>query len=235
MPEEINRLLVDQLADLLFTPGDDADENLRREGIDPAKIVCVGNVMIDTLRGQMERASASRILEDLSLSPRGFAVVTLHRPSNVDDKTTLDQIMAALGTIAERLPVIFPAHPRTQTRLQEFGFNLSAGIRLLPPLGYRDFLRLWSQSRLVLTDSGGLQEETTALGIPCLTLRENTERPITIKHGTNRLVGRDPKRIVSEAIRALDDDQPHALPPLPPLWDGHAAERIVEALISHSL
>jgi UDP-N-acetylglucosamine 2-epimerase (non-hydrolysing) len=235
MPEEINRLLVDQLADLLFTPGADADENLRREGIDPAKIVCVGNVMIDTLRGQMERASASRILEDLSLSPRGFAVVTLHRPSNVDDKTTLDQIMGALGTIAERLPVIFPAHPRTQTRLQEFGFNLSAGIRLLPPLGYLDFLRLWSQSRLVLTDSGGLQEETTALGIPCLTLRENTERPITIKHGTNRLVGRDPKRIVSEAIRALDDDQPHALAPLPPLWDGHAAERIVEALISHSL
>jgi len=234
MPEEINRLLVDHLADLLLTPSSDADENLRREGIDPAKIIRVGNVMIDTLRRQLEHASESRILEDLKLSPRGFVVVTLHRPASVDDETTLDGIMAALAVIAERMPVIFPVHPRTQTRLKEFATNVSAGIQLLPPLGYVDFLRLWSESRLVLTDSGGLQEETTSLGIPCLTLRENTERPVTITEGTNRLVGCDPKRIVAEGTRALDDNQPRA-PHLPELWDGHAAERIVEALISHSL
>jgi UDP-N-acetylglucosamine 2-epimerase (non-hydrolysing) len=229
MPEEINRILTDQLADLLLTPSPDADENLLREGIHPARIARVGNVMIDTLFQQLERARNSQILGELALNPREFAVLTLHRPSNVDDPESLRRLITALGEIARKLPVIFPAHPRTQARMREFEIDLPEGVRVIAPLGYLDFLHLWSQSRLVMTDSGGLQEETTALGIPCLTLRENTERPITIEQGTNRLVGRDPVRIVEAANRILTGGGAKTAQ-VPDLWDGHTAERIVDAL-----
>lgn len=230
MPEEINRVLTDQLADLLLTPSADADENLRREGINPERIVRVGNVMIDTLFRQLERARQSRVLDELRLARREFAVLTLHRPANVDDVATLGGIVQALSEIARSLPVVFPAHPRTQARLRAFDIELPANVQILPPLGYQDFLHLWSNARLVLTDSGGLQEETTALGIPCLTLRDNTERPITVTQGTNQVVGRDPARIVAAALAVIRDQQREA-PRVPELWDGRAAERIVEALL----
>lgn len=230
MPEEVNRVLTDRVAALLLTPSADADDNLLKEGIEPARIVRVGNVMIDTLLLELGKAKGSTLVDKLGLLPRGFAVVTLHRPSNVDREETLSRIMGALGRIARRLPVVFPAHPRTASRLQEAGIVTPAGVRLLEPLGYRDFLGLWSQARLVLTDSGGLQEETTALGIPCLTLRENTERPITLSHGTNRLVGNDPERIITEAMKVLDEN-PDYRPGAPELWDGSAAVRIVDALL----
>jgi UDP-N-acetylglucosamine 2-epimerase (non-hydrolysing) len=229
MPEEVNRVLTDRLSDLLLTPSADADENLRREGLGGERIVRVGNVMIDTLFRQRERAQSSRVLDELELTPREFAVVTLHRPSNVDDPETLGRIAAALGEVATRLPVIFPAHPRTEARLREFGIALPAGVRTVAPLGYLDFLGLWSAARLVLTDSGGLQEETTALGVPCLTLRENTERPVTVTEGTNRIVGSDPARIVGAADEILTGRQTVA-GRAPELWDGRAAERIADAL-----
>jgi UDP-N-acetylglucosamine 2-epimerase (non-hydrolysing) len=232
MPEEINRLLTDQIADLLLTPSPDADENLRAEGIPNARIRFVGNVMIDSLYAQLERAARSTIREDLGLKGEPYAVVTLHRPSNVDERASLERILSALERISERLSVVFPAHPRTRSRLAEFDLMSRASsaaprLRLLEPLGYLDFLRLMSGARLVLTDSGGLQEETTALGIPCLTLRENTERPITVTLGTNKIVGTDTERIVSAAFDALDSKRES----LPPLWDGQAADRILNALL----
>lgn len=230
MPEEINRILTDQLADLLLTPSADADENLRGEGINPAKIARVGNVMIDTLFRQLERARQSAVLDKWGLARGAYAVLTLHRPGNVDVEETLRGIFSALGQIARAVPVVFPAHPRTQARLRAFNIELPSNVQLLPPLGYQDFLRLWSSARLVLTDSGGLQEETTALGIPCLTLRDNTERPLTVTQGTNQVVGRDPARIVAAAIKVLHNERP-AAPPVLELWDGRAAERIVEALL----
>ena len=232
MPEEINRLVTDALADLLLTPSRDADENLLREGAAPEKIRFVGNVMIDTLYRNLERARRSRVLERLGLEPRQFCAITLHRPSNVDDKKTLAGILDALEIIAERLPIIFPIHPRTRDRLESFGMServrRRGGLVLTEPLGYLDFLQLYSNSRLVLTDSGGIQEETTVLGIPCLTLRQNTERPITVTEGTNRLVGSDPEAIKREAIAALERPIPAAR--APELWDGHAAGRIVDAI-----
>ncbi|HYE74698.1 MAG TPA: UDP-N-acetylglucosamine 2-epimerase (non-hydrolyzing), partial [Blastocatellia bacterium] len=231
MPEEVNRVVTDRLADLLLTPSADGDENLRREGISEERIVRVGNVMIDTLLRQREKARSSRILEKLELSDSAFAAATLHRASNVDDAKTLKQICSALETIALKLPIIFPAHPRTRARLDEFGIKLSDGIRVIEPLGYLDFMQLWGNARLVLTDSGGLQEETTAFGIPCLTLRENTERPITVEEGTNQVVGTDPERIIEAANEIIEGR--FARPGcVPELWDGRAAERIVEALIS---
>jgi UDP-N-acetylglucosamine 2-epimerase (non-hydrolysing) len=233
MPEEINRLLTDQLADLLLTPSADADANLLREGIPTERIARVGNVMIDTLFQQLERARNSTVLQELELRPREFAALTLHRPANVDDPESLGRILYAIGAIARELPVIFPAHPRTQARMREFDFDAPAGVRVISPLGYLDFLRLWSDSRMVLTDSGGLQEETTALGVPCLTLRENTERPITIEQGSNRLVGSDPARIVSAAREILSGGVSYAAR-APELWDGHTADRIVDALITRS-
>ena len=233
MPEEINRVLTDRLSDLLLTPSPDADENLLREGIAPERIVRVGNVMIDTLYRQVERARSSSILDDLSLTPRDFAVLTLHRPSNVDNPDSLRRIFAALGSIARSLTVVFPAHPRTQRRMREFGVEPAPGVRVIDPLGYLDFLKLWSNSKLTLTDSGGLQEETTALGVPCLTLRENTERPITIEQGTNHLVGLDPERIVSAAEAIIANGRP-TFARAPELWDGRAAERIVTALLARS-
>jgi UDP-N-acetylglucosamine 2-epimerase (non-hydrolysing) len=232
MPEEINRLVTDALADLLLTPSRDADENLRREGVAPEKIRFVGNVMIDTLFGSLEQARRSTVLDRFRVRPGEFATMTLHRPSNVDDRATLAGILDALAVIQERLPIIFPAHPRTRARLEEFG--LTERVRKLPgftlaePLGYLDFLRLYSNSRLVLTDSGGIQEETTALGIPCLTLRHNTERPVTVSEGTNRIVGNDPEIIRREAFAALASPPPRNR--VPELWDGHAAARIVDAI-----
>jgi UDP-N-acetylglucosamine 2-epimerase (non-hydrolysing) len=233
MPEEINRLVTDQLSDLLLTPSEDADRNLRAEGIPAERIRFVGNVMIDSLFEQLGRAESSRVREELEVAGADYAVVTLHRPSNVDEPGVLGGILSALDRISERLPVIFPIHPRTRKNLEEFGLLGGFGprVRLTEPLGYLDFLRLYSGARLVLTDSGGIQEETTALGIPCLTLRENTERPVTVELGTNRVVGTDPGRIVAEAERALARDGQKGPPRVPPLWDGHAAERILDALL----
>jgi UDP-N-acetylglucosamine 2-epimerase (non-hydrolysing) len=232
MPEEINRLVTDALADLLLTPSRDADENLQREGIAPHKIRFVGNVMIDTLFRSLERAKQSTVLTRFKARPGEFAAMTLHRPSNVDDRATLAGIVEAMAAIQERLPIIFPVHPRTRARLEEFGLMERArqmpGLTLAEPLGYLDFLQLYSNSRLVLTDSGGIQEETTALGIPCLTLRRNTERPVTVSLGTNRLVGNDAEVIRREAFAVLDQPSPRGR--VPELWDGHAAVRIVDAI-----
>ena len=235
MPEEINRLLTDQIADLLLTPSTDADANLRAENIPAERIRFVGNVMIDSLHAQLSRAQNSQVREQLSVHEKEYAVVTLHRPSNVDDRESLSRILRALKLIGERLPVIFPVHPRTRRNLAEFGLMNSREdqevIRLIEPLGYHDFLRLYSGARLVLTDSGGLQEETTALGIPCLTLRENTERPITVELGTNQLVGTNTERITSAAFAALDANHAHQEKRIPPLWDGRTADRILDALL----
>jgi len=232
MPEEINRLLTDGIADLLLTPSADADANLLAEGVAPERIVRVGNVMIDSLLTHLEQAKQSAILDQLSLVPQGFAVLTLHRPSNVDDSKTLRKIFTAIEQISGQLPVVFPAHPRTRLRLREFGIPLPPSVKIIEPRGYRDFLKLWSNARLVLTDSGGLQEETTALGIPCLTLRENTERPVTVEQGTNQVVGREPQAILAAAFGVLRGDQARPAR-IPELWDGRTAERIVEALLTH--
>jgi len=233
MPEEINRVLTDQISDLLFTPSPDADENLLREGVAPERIVRVGNVMIDTLYRHLERAELSSILDTLSLNSRDFAVLTLHRPSNVDDPDSMRRIFAAIGAIAHSLTIVFPAHPRTLGRMREFGVEPPPGIKVIDPLSYLDFLKLWSSSKMTLTDSGGLQEETTALGVPCLTLRENTERPITISQGTNQLVGLDPERIIGAAQALLADGRPTRAR-TPDLWDGRTAQRIVTVLLERS-
>jgi UDP-N-acetylglucosamine 2-epimerase (non-hydrolysing) len=237
MPEEINRLVTDALADLLLTPSPDADENLLREGVKQDKIRFVGNVMIDTLYRNLERAKTSHVLERLNLQKKNYCAMTLHRPSNVDDKATLEGILAALALVQERLPVVFPIHPRTRARLYEFGLTAEikqqTNLILTEPLGYLDFLQLYSNSRLVLTDSGGIQEETTALGIPCLTLRQNTERPVTVTEGTNRLVGNHPEAIKREALLALKNPLPSAR--VPALWDGRTAPRIVDAIEEASL
>lgn len=238
MPEEINRILTDQLADLLLTPSRDADHNLRAEGIAEERIRFVGNIMIDSLFAHLKRAERSGVREALGLSGIDYAVLTLHRPSNVDERATFERILDALEEISRRLPIIFPVHPRTQSRINEFGFaervSGNPALRLVEPLGYLDFLKLYSGARLVLTDSGGIQEETTALGIPCLTLRENTERPITVELGTNRVVGTSTDRITSAAFEALDASRElggKLEARLPPLWDGHTAPRILDALL----
>ena len=235
MPEEINRLLTDQIADLLLTPSEDADANLRAEGIPEERIRFVGNVMIDSLLGQLKRAESSTVREDLGLTGSDYAVLTLHRPSNVDDPRTFRRILDALEQISRRLPLIFPVHPRTRARLAEFNFadriERATDLRLIEPLGYLDFLRLYSGARLVLTDSGGIQEETTALGIPCLTLRENTERPITVEMGTNTIVGTETEKITQAAFAALNAPRDRKPGRVPPLWDGHTADRILDALM----
>jgi len=222
MPEEINRLVTDTLADLLFTTSRDADDNLKREGVDPSKIHFVGNVMIDTLLKHREKAAALDIDK-----PKQYALVTLHRPSNVDDPGVLGPILEALEEISKTMPVLFPIHPRTQKRVRDFGFSMD-GIRTMAPLGYLEFLNLESTATVVLTDSGGLQEETTILGVPCLTLRHNTERPVTITHGTNTMVGPDKGRILHAFRRIVNGDWKPSGPP--ELWEGRAAVRIVQII-----
>ncbi len=234
MPEEINRILTDSISDLLLTTSKDADVNLAHEGIPAEKIRFVGNVMIDSLYQNLKVAETSAIRGDLGLDSKEYAVLTLHRPSNVDDKDVFSGILDALIEVAARVPIVFPAHPRTRAKIAEFGFAdriAATDIRLIEPLGYLDFMRLYSGARLVLTDSGGLQEETTALGIACLTLRENTERPVTIELGTNVLVGTDPEKIKYAAFDALDGCGSSKTASIPPLWDGHAAARICDELL----
>ncbi len=236
MPEEINRLLTDQIADLLFTPSQDADENLRKEGIPEERIRFVGNVMIDSLFKHLGSSKDSAIRETLGLSNTDYAVLTLHRPSNVDEPEIFSRILDAVTEISSRLPVVFPIHPRTRKMLADCGLaerlENANGIRLIEPVGYIDFLSLYSQARLVLTDSGGIQEETTVLGIPCLTLRENTERPVTVAMGTNTIVGTDRSRITNAALAAINGPKSREHK-VPPLWDGHTADRIVAALSSY--
>ena len=233
MPEELNRLLTDQLADLLFTTERSAGENLAREGVDDARVHFVGNTMIDTLERLLPQARGGEALERLRLTARGYGLVTLHRPSNVDNGAQLGALVAALRRCAERVPLVWPVHPRTRALLGElqYGARRSAEPRLLlsEPLGYLDFLQLMDGARLVLTDSGGIQEETTVLGVPCLTVRTSTERPITLTAGTNRLV--DPYDAAA-IVGAVDDvlAAPMASGVRPELWDGHAAERIVAVI-----
>jgi UDP-N-acetylglucosamine 2-epimerase (non-hydrolysing) len=249
MPEEINRIVTDSISDYLFTTEESANQNLRREGIPANKVHFVGNVMIDTLLRHQAKAKESTILNDLQLyqaqGVRPYAILTLHRPANVDVASTFSRMVTSFLEVSRHMPIIFPAHPRTLKQIQESDlgdyfvdhfmdgpdpWDSRVRIRLVPPLGYLDFLQLMSNAKLVLTDSGGVQEETTILGVPCITLRENTERPVTLKHGTNVLVGADPEKIIAEFSRVLQ--QAPRTPPPPPYWDGQAARRIVQALSS---
>lgn len=228
MPEEINRVLTDQVADLLFTPSADAGENLRREGVAAEKVHFVGNVMIDTLVRLLPRANAAEA-QDL---PKRYVLVTLHRPSNVDDPAVLRRIIEALEEIGRELPVIIPVHPRTRQRLDKWCIKVSSNgqLRLTDPVGYLEFLALQRNATLVITDSGGVQEECTYLGVPCLTVRENTERPVTVTMGTNVVVGRDMKRLGAEVDRILAGKAKQGR--VPPLWDGKASERIADLLLA---
>ncbi len=225
MPEEVNRIVTDHLSQRLFAPSQDAVDNLAAEGV-TAGVHLVGNVMIDTLAANIERARARPVLAGFGLEAGGYGLVTLHRPSNVDDPATLRGLLDALGAVAEACPLLFPAHPRTAERVA--GLNAPAGVEIVEPLGYLDFLALEASARIVLTDSGGVQEETTALGVPCVTLRRTTERPITVTEGTNTVAGTSPAAIVATA-RAVLDNPPQ--PRRPALWDGHAAERIATILV----
>ncbi len=231
MPEEINRVVTDAVSDLLLASEPSGVENLRREGIDERRIHFVGNVMIDTLLRHRRRAESSAILERLSLTTRSFVVVTLHRPSNVDQADSLRRITAELARIGRDMPVVFPTHPRTRAKLGEFGLLGVPGVQAIEPLGYLDFLKLMSHAAVVLTDSGGVQEESTILNVPCLTLRANTERPITITCGTNRLV--EPAGICVAWSRACKEP-PRARKP-PPLWDGRAADRVAACLLDANI
>lgn len=225
MPEEINRVVTDRLSDLLFAPSEDAVENLRAEGYREDQIHLAGNIMIDTLMAQVSVSRSRPILQQLGLHRGGYGLITLHRPASVDDPATLGGLMEALGQVASRIPLVFPVHPRTRASLADI--EVSGDIRLIEPQGYLDFLALQDGAAIVLTDSGGIQEETTALGVPCLTLRTTTERPITIDQGTNRLVGIDPVSIVEAAFDVLE----HGVEVRrPALWDGKAAGRIVDAV-----
>lgn len=231
MPEEINRILTDQISDYLFTTERDAEKNLVDEGIPAEKIFFAGNVMIDTLVKNREVARAqSTVLKRLGLAPREYAACTLHRPSNVDTRADAERTLEAVSQMAKRIKVVLPLHPRSTAKLQGFGLLDAFRDRALviEPLGYIDFLALLDNARLVLTDSGGIQEETTVLGVPCLTFRENTERPITVTHGTNRVVGLDPARVASTADEILSDRE--FTPRIPEFWDGHASERIIDTL-----
>jgi UDP-N-acetylglucosamine 2-epimerase (non-hydrolysing) len=232
MPEEINRIVTDSLADLLLTPSEDANENLKREGIAEAKIRCVGNVMIDALVANVEKARQSRLPGSLGLRTKQFAYVTLHRPSNVDERDSLTQIMQSVGKLGAQMPVVFPMHPRTRKMCDLFGLSLAntSGLRVLDPIGYHDSLWLTENARLVLTDSGGLQEESTYFRTPCLTLRPNTERPVTISKGSNKLT--TPQRLSNDVEEVLS--RQGVFGQAVPLWDGRAAERIVSSIACHS-
>jgi len=231
MPEEINRVLTDSMSDLLFTTEPAANENLAREGIPSDRIHFVGNVMIDTLFRYRERARASSALQTLAVKARDYSLLTLHRPSNVDSEDALRPLLAAVARIQAEAPVVFPVHPRTRRHLERLNGHMPAmaNLRLVDPLPYLDFVQLMANARCVLTDSGGIQEETTALGVPCLTLRLNTERPITVSRGTNRVVGVEPDAIYAHWRRVVDGQWPSG--ELPELWDGKAAPRIVDILL----
>lgn len=226
MPEEINRVVTDRLSDLLFAPSADAVDNLRAEGYHADQIFLAGNVMIDTLFSNVERAKKRQTCATYGVAAQSYGLVTLHRPANVDDPATLKSILGAISDISKDIPLIFPVHPRSREAIEQAG--LPASVQLIDPLGYLDFLSLQFDARLVMTDSGGLQEETTALGVPCMTLRNNTERPITISEGTNHLVGTDPDRIIATARNLIQNPPP---PRRPELWDGRAGDRIAEALL----
>jgi UDP-N-acetylglucosamine 2-epimerase (non-hydrolysing) len=247
MPEEINRIVTDSISDYLFTTEESANQNLLREGIPEERILFVGNVMIDTLLRHRTKSQESTILQDLQLvdgqGVTPYAILTLHRPANVDDKKVFSQMLDAFLEVSQHMPIIFPAHPRTLKRIQDddlgdyFVDHFVGGpepwdsrvrIRLVPPLGYLDFLKLMSDAKVVLTDSGGVQEETTILGVPCLTLRDSTERPVTLNHGTNVLVGSNPDRIVEAFNRISGNGEKTARSPR--YWDGQAAQRIVKIL-----
>ncbi|HEX9893804.1 MAG TPA: UDP-N-acetylglucosamine 2-epimerase (non-hydrolyzing) [Gemmatimonadales bacterium] len=236
MPEEINRLVTDQLADLLLTPSRDADANLRAEGIPATRIAFVGNVMVDTLLRLRDQARALAVPERLGLNGKPFAFVTLHRPSNVDQADTLREMLLALETVAQQMPVIFAVHPRTRSRIESFGLGGVAGsVTMLAPLGYLETISLAERSTLVITDSGGLQEETTVLGVPCLTARPNTERPVTVTEGTNRLVASTRNAVVAAVEELLAARSRGAfVPRRPELWDGNAGTRIIQALVQRS-
>jgi UDP-N-acetylglucosamine 2-epimerase (non-hydrolysing) len=225
MPEEINRVLIDRCSDYLLAPSQDAVLNLESEGYRPDQIHLVGNTMADTLFANLQRARGRSTLADLGLREHEYGLVTLHRPANVDDAATLSGLLGALEEVAKELPLVFPAHPRTADRLEALRPRL---VRVLPPSGYLDFIALQAGARLVLTDSGGVQEETTMLGVPCLTLRDNTERPITVSEGTNRLVGTEPAAVLRAAHEALVDN---VAARRPALWDGRAGQRIAAVLL----
>jgi UDP-N-acetylglucosamine 2-epimerase (non-hydrolysing) len=234
MPEEVNRVVTDAISDLLLTPSPDADENLRREGKDPARITRVGNVMIDTLLQHLPRAKTLDVPKGLGLTHGRYAVLTLHRPSNVDEPETFSRIARALLAVQAEIPIVFPVHPRTRARMKEFGevgqrLAATPQVKMIDPLGYLEFMSLMTRAKFVLTDSGGLQEESTALGIPCITLRETTERPITVDQGTNVVVGTDEARIREEAMRIIQGAGKGGR--IPELWDGKAAGRIVDAVM----
>jgi len=225
MPEEVNRVVTDRVSDLLFAPSADAVDNLRDEGYREDQIVLVGNVMVDTLLSNLDRALERPVLAQFSLSPQGYGLVTMHRPANVDDSDMLTNLLEALGDISCDLPLIFPVHPRAKAALASHEIPL--GLRLIPPAGYLDFIALQKHARVVLTDSGGVQEETTVLGVPCVTLRDNTERPITLTEGTNRLAGRN-RETITRVTREVLANPPAAR--CPELWDGKAASRIASAI-----
>ncbi|MCU4187257.1 UDP-N-acetylglucosamine 2-epimerase (non-hydrolyzing) [Acidiferrimicrobium sp. IK] len=226
MPEEVNRVATDRLSDDLFAPSADAVANLQAEGYRHDQIHLVGNVMVDSLLANLDRAAQRDPLKGLGVSPGHYALATLHRPGNVDNEATLAGLLEMLGRLADSLPVVFPVHPRTKARLGRR--PLPQGLVLLEPCGYLDFLALEQSAALVLTDSGGVQEETTVLGVPCLTLRDNTERPITVSEGTNQVVGLDPARVLATARDVLNRGWPKRSPAL---WDGRAGERIAEILV----
>jgi UDP-N-acetylglucosamine 2-epimerase (non-hydrolysing) len=232
MPEEVNRAVTDVVSDLLLTPSEDADLNLIAEGKPKERIIRVGNVMIDTLFMNLPAAKARDVPREMGLAHGEYAVLTMHRPSNVDVPETFSRILSALLDIQQRIPIVFPIHPRTRKRMQETDlgqrFESAKNIRLTEPLGYLEFLSLTARAKFCITDSGGLQEETTALGIPCLTVRENTERPITVDEGTNVVVGTDDEKIRSEATKILDGRGKSGRAPA--LWDGKTSERIVDAV-----
>jgi UDP-N-acetylglucosamine 2-epimerase (non-hydrolysing) len=239
MPEEINRLLTDAVSELLFTTEESANRNLSNEGVDPGKVFFVGNLMIDSLVRALEQLPASTLRSDLGLKPQAYAVLTLHRPSNVDDEDRLTRTLDAVAQIGRRIPVVFPAHPRTApkaaglrtVRIWEGGEIPEPGLWMMPPASYLDFLDLIHHAAMAITDSGGVQEETTFLGVPCLTYRDNTERPVTVSMGTNRLVGCDPRHLFESALDVLGNrSQKSSALSRPPLWDGKTAPRIVQIL-----
>lgn len=235
MPEEINRVVTDHLSEMLFVTEESGLRNLEREGISPDKVFFTGNIMIDSLQATLDIVNKSEVLQRLKLKPREYALMTLHRPSNVDDEETLRQVLHTVGQVARQIPVVFPCHPRTKHNIARFGIEnelKDSSLIVTEPLGYVDFCRLTYESRFVLTDSGGIQEETTFLQIPCITMRENTERPITVTVGTNVMTGNDSKLILATVNDILAGNPKQGK--IPELWDGHAAERIVAHLIERA-